>query len=738
MQLARQIAKKLRRESFKYIYPRQPEIHNFIFFSLRRKISRLTGKHRSRRVLQQLLPSFRTHRDTSNPFKPLVTIIVPCYNHEPYLRQRLDSIEQQTYRNYEVILIDDASTDGSIAILKEFSRTHPETTRLILNRQNSGKPFQQWAKGIHAARGELIWIAESDDFCEPDFLEILVPQFRNRAVMLAISLTQFVDATGKNTIWSLGDYLYEWDPEVWQKPFIDYAPRLVEKLWSFKNIVPNASGCLFRRPWHDSLLDEKWWQELRVCGDWLFYLSLCQCGLVAYTPLTTNYYRQHQKNSSVSLHRNRRFFDEHLLTADWIIRKFNLTEGAIQSVQQALRDRWKNLELGPISHQEIARINALGAFAKPRKPHLLLVTYALVGGGGEVFPIRLANGLRADGYSVSILNCDQKQTQVAVEQMVAGEVPVYTLDRLQDLGHLVVNLGVDLVHTHHAWVDTTFAELLIDFPECAHVITSHGMYDYMDDAELSRIGSILREKTCALTYVSSTNRSALLRLGFGSEHIRQISNAIPPQEITPLSREELGLSDDTFVICLVSRAMPEKGWNEAITAVDQLILELNKEIHLLLVGDGAYADTLRSINSNKPYIHFLGFKSNTLDYFSLSDIGILPTRFAGESQPLTVIECLQAGTPCIASRLGQIEMMLSTSEGLAGSLVDLEDGLCNPTALATAIKPFILNDDYLNAVRLRVPLAAAKFSWHHMLKEYHSVYSLALERGIRRCSTPTF
>ena len=106
----------------------------------------------------------------------LVSIIVPNYNHARYLKERLDSIYNQTYRHFEVILLDDCSTDGSVEVLKEYARKYPENTRLVANEHNSGKVFHQWNKGLELARGEFVWIAESDDFAEPDFLASCVEQ----------------------------------------------------------------------------------------------------------------------------------------------------------------------------------------------------------------------------------------------------------------------------------------------------------------------------------------------------------------------------------------------------------------------------------------------------------------------------------------------------------------------------------------------------------------------------------
>ncbi len=104
--------------------------------------------------------------------EPAVSIIVPNYNHEIHLLKRLETIFNQTFRDFEVILLDDASTDESRKILEEYAG-RPEVTHFLVNTENSGSAFQQWKKGIRLAEGDYVWIAESDDFSDRYFPGVL-------------------------------------------------------------------------------------------------------------------------------------------------------------------------------------------------------------------------------------------------------------------------------------------------------------------------------------------------------------------------------------------------------------------------------------------------------------------------------------------------------------------------------------------------------------------------------------
>src|SRR5260370_24418527 len=102
-----------------------------------------------------------------------VSIIVPNYNHGRFLRRRIETILTQTFQDLELILLDDCSTDDSRTILKHYASS--PCVRIEFNEVNSGSAFKQWNKGVRLATGKYVWIAESDHYADPQFLERLVP-----------------------------------------------------------------------------------------------------------------------------------------------------------------------------------------------------------------------------------------------------------------------------------------------------------------------------------------------------------------------------------------------------------------------------------------------------------------------------------------------------------------------------------------------------------------------------------
>lgn len=102
--------------------------------------------------------------------KPKISILVPCYNVEKYIRQCMDSIINQTLKDIEIICINDGSKDNTLAILEEYSKNDDRIT--IINKSNSGYGHSM-NMGIRAASGEYIGIVESDDFVERNMFESL-------------------------------------------------------------------------------------------------------------------------------------------------------------------------------------------------------------------------------------------------------------------------------------------------------------------------------------------------------------------------------------------------------------------------------------------------------------------------------------------------------------------------------------------------------------------------------------
>lgn len=125
----------------------------------------------------------------------LVSLIVPIYNVEDYLAECLDSILGQTYKDIQVILVDDGSTDHSYNICKDY-QTKDERIK-IMHKENGGLASSRNA-GLQAVEGEWVGFIDSDDVIEPDFVEKMLLRLRQTGADVAVcGFERYDDGTGK-------------------------------------------------------------------------------------------------------------------------------------------------------------------------------------------------------------------------------------------------------------------------------------------------------------------------------------------------------------------------------------------------------------------------------------------------------------------------------------------------------------------------------------------------------------
>lgn len=102
----------------------------------------------------------------------MISIIIPVYNSDKYLSRCLDSIEAQTYRDFNIVIVNDASTDNSLEVCNEYSKKYPNIK--IINLEKNGGQAAAYTKGIVECEGDLVSFVDSDDWIAPNMLEELI------------------------------------------------------------------------------------------------------------------------------------------------------------------------------------------------------------------------------------------------------------------------------------------------------------------------------------------------------------------------------------------------------------------------------------------------------------------------------------------------------------------------------------------------------------------------------------
>ncbi len=270
-----------------------------------------------------------------------VSIIIPNYNYAQFLDERFRSILAQTYQNYEIIFLDDASTDNSVDLIREKYAQH--ISQIEINRLNTGSPFIQWNKGVRLSCGEYIWIAEADDTCAPDFLERAVAILQeNPSVGLVYCHTLPIDTKGnildKNFYQK---YVTDLDPFRWANDFQNQGKREVQQYLALKNTITNVSGVLFRRSVY--IQADYAPETMRMCGDWMFYCRILRHSDVAYISAPLNFHRQHPAKQTTNSVLNLTYFREFLLVQKYLMEHFNISSSQRRNMFNRFLGEWDRL-----------------------------------------------------------------------------------------------------------------------------------------------------------------------------------------------------------------------------------------------------------------------------------------------------------------------------------------------------------------------------------------------------------
>ncbi len=231
----------------------------------------------------------------NSDYQPLVSVIVPSYNHSIFLKQRLDSIFNQTYSNFEVIILDDASTDNSLDIIAHYT-FEKRFKKLIINERNSGSLFRQWRKGLEQANGDFIWIAETDDFADKNFLKEVI-LFYSKNIDITLCYTDSVSIDGNvinKVLWSEIKNT-NFKTNRWSHDYVNNSKNEILDFLIHKTTINNISAVVFRREvFGIELLRQV--AKFKNVGDLFLYLTVSLKSKLGYLSKPLCYCRSHENN----------------------------------------------------------------------------------------------------------------------------------------------------------------------------------------------------------------------------------------------------------------------------------------------------------------------------------------------------------------------------------------------------------------------------------------------------------
>jgi glycosyltransferase involved in cell wall biosynthesis len=250
--------------------------------------------------------------------KGLVSVIIPNYNHARYLVQRIDSVINQTYKSLEVIILDDCSTDNSKDVIEKY-RAHPLVKQIVYNTRNTGSPFLQWKKGVELAAGEWIWIAESDDYADPVFVETMLSSIsvsQSYGLLYCDSYITINDVVQAETFGSKRKKNLNLDH--WTDNYTNNGVAEIQDYLLAHGTINNTSAVLFRTDIIRKV--DPFDQSFRFMGDKYSFIKVLAISDIAYVNRPLNYYRAAADSKPKHTQDYFDYFYEHFLIFDWLTR----------------------------------------------------------------------------------------------------------------------------------------------------------------------------------------------------------------------------------------------------------------------------------------------------------------------------------------------------------------------------------------------------------------------------------
>ena len=266
-----------------------------------------------------------------------VSVVVPNYNYAKYISKRIDSILRQTYPIYELIILDDCSTDNSAEVIEkkieDIKVKYSELkVRFVKNEKNSGKAMRQWRKGFELAEGDYVWIAEVDDLSSRNFLAEVMKGFDDPKVVISYAESAIINSFG---LMIIPNFRWSRDKEKtghYKRSYVNDGNKEIEEIMAIRCTIPNVSGAVFKNDkkflkYFDKAID------FSQAGDWYFYAKVLENGKIAYNRKSLNKFMIHSSSKTSRSKKDRTHFDEVVLMHEYFNKNYNLKSNVKKAIK---------------------------------------------------------------------------------------------------------------------------------------------------------------------------------------------------------------------------------------------------------------------------------------------------------------------------------------------------------------------------------------------------------------------
>lgn len=307
---------------------------------------------------------------------PKVSVVVVNYNYSQYLDERIQSFLDQTYQDFELLIIENGSTDNSVDVIQRYTKDPRVSVKYCAENDS---PLKRWNEGLDCTQGEYVMVAASDDSCDPRLLERLVEKLDNHpSVGFAYSQSWEIDEQGKRLYLSkdLMDHLH---PGLWDNDFVASGREMCKHML-FLNII-RFSGMARRSVFVNA---GKFDTQLPYEADWLLWSKIFLTSDLAYVAEPLTFGRTHA-NSLGKVVKNALVLEGRLVVIHYLLSNIEPPKNFWGTVYIPIIEYWTRLMLsGQVPINTSIRIYGL---LRAIDPH---VNYRLIENLYRVFMKKLA------------------------------------------------------------------------------------------------------------------------------------------------------------------------------------------------------------------------------------------------------------------------------------------------------------------------------------------------------------
>lgn len=231
-----------------------------------------------------------------NNASPLVSVVMACYNSTRYLRQAIESVLGQTYRNIELVIVDDCSSDGTVAMIEEYARVD-DRVRLFKRTERGGRPAVTKNTGLEHVRGSYVCFLDHDDFYHPEKVATLLDLLQKHPDCFgAFHDVNVIDGEGRFTRRYLDGFVNDARKYLTEvEPGVHICNRDFYAFQSIHYLAVSTISIMIamdRIPKGALRFDTRF----KVCDDAFLWISLSLEGKMVYTEQVMGSYRLHETN----------------------------------------------------------------------------------------------------------------------------------------------------------------------------------------------------------------------------------------------------------------------------------------------------------------------------------------------------------------------------------------------------------------------------------------------------------